>query len=82
MSVMRSYSWMPVREVTPMYRKMPKSTARGMRRSTSVITMDIPGGQEGVKGEAVKCFETLQTSHAQQFATVERIINSAREQPS
>lgn len=26
---------------------MPKSTARGMRRSTSVITMDIPDGQEG-----------------------------------
>lgn len=42
MSVMRSYSWMPVSEVTPMYRKMPKSTARGMRRSTLVITMDIP----------------------------------------
>jgi len=37
---------MPVREVTPMYRKMPKSTARGMRRSTSVITMDIPDGEK------------------------------------
>lgn len=50
-SVMRSYSWMPVREVTPMYKKIPKSTARGMRRSMSVITMDIPDGENVVKEE-------------------------------
>lgn len=35
---------MPDNDVTPMYRKMPKSTANGIRRSTAPMTMDRPGG--------------------------------------
>lgn len=39
---MRSKSWMPLRDVTPMYRKMPKSTARGMRERIGSMRMDSP----------------------------------------
>lgn len=42
MSKMRSKSWMPLRDVTPMYRKMPNSTARGMRDRIGSMRMDSP----------------------------------------
>lgn len=41
-SKMRSKSWMPLRDVTPMYRKMPNNTARGMRDRMGSIRMDRP----------------------------------------
>lgn len=44
MSNRRWDSWMPDSDVTPMYRKIPKSTASGIRRSTAPMTMDRPGG--------------------------------------
>lgn len=44
MSNRRWDSWIPDSDVTPMYRKIPKSTANGIRRSTAPMTMDRPGG--------------------------------------
>lgn len=44
MSNRRWDSWIPDSDVTPMYRKIPKSTANGIRRSTDPMTMDRPGG--------------------------------------
>lgn len=41
-SKMRSKSWMPLRDVTPMYRKMPNSTDRGMRERIGSMRMDSP----------------------------------------